>query len=789
MLDPIACTLGYIQSLVFRLASGLGSALNQTLRLSVVSSDTTVLQDAWDMIRSFANMFFIIGLVIMAFGTIFGLSGFNFRRLIANFLIAALLINFSFAIGTVIINTSQSISNIFLNSIGDLGARIATATKLGEMVAGKTAEGMSRSYLAAIPIIGPGLAMRDYFSSTPSETLVWGETQLAFMNIIFGSIMVFSLGVAVIFSLIRIPILWFLLIVSPVAWICMILPSTQKVNRLWWSYFIKWNTFLPIYLFFMYFGAYFLSNGANVIAQANINSETTLLGFGVSLQIFFYFILVGIFLIGGAKIAMSGATAGSAGVMAAGIWGKQRTMARFAGGGLARVTGVTATSDAGKDRWKQFVNEGFMGTRFENSLGKIYSGKEGMARRQAAVGESFGVRGAAQTQMTKDVEAEKQRLRTNTDTKDLKKRTSQGSDYQRIAAYERLSELRDLDDKEVLDVYNLYGSDGSANARKFIEKIDPKKFDKTQRDNLYTKIGDMRFKQKISLVRAERGDFTDINDFVFQSTKFTTEEDRAEYARKAKDYIERLNPTDRSTLYDHADVRGEMKRAIALIRADKDAKLSEDELKNMTALFETSSQKENLLLKAQEKNLVASLRVRRDMGLLRQREDGTGPEDYQTALTREVGKLSNEQILKSSKQTLIDPEFSETLKSSLVTNPKRISSILRSPNASAEDIEGLKELFSKVEKEALTNDKIKPLDKLIARAKGLANEVTSARTAKDAQKITLLADESKRTLKKAEKLVNDVYGSEIADENIRGIASAKLLELKSIFESLKRSTS
>src|SRR3989338_5336903 len=70
---------------------------------------------------------------IMAFGTIFNIQGYNAKTLIARFIIAALLINFSLAIGNVLIGWTQSLSNVFLSAIGDVGARIATGVSIADL--------------------------------------------------------------------------------------------------------------------------------------------------------------------------------------------------------------------------------------------------------------------------------------------------------------------------------------------------------------------------------------------------------------------------------------------------------------------------------------------------------------------------------------------------------------------------------------------------------------------------------------------------------------------------------
>src|SRR5262245_9032980 len=60
-------------------------------------------RDIWKIVRNLCNMFFILILIIMAFGTIFNIHGYTFRDMFIHFLIAALLINFSLTISEYIL--------------------------------------------------------------------------------------------------------------------------------------------------------------------------------------------------------------------------------------------------------------------------------------------------------------------------------------------------------------------------------------------------------------------------------------------------------------------------------------------------------------------------------------------------------------------------------------------------------------------------------------------------------------------------------------------------------------
>lgn len=681
-------TVGWMFSLIKAILAGLislmGSSIDTVLNMPI--QDSGVVENAWNLVRQFANMFFIVIMVIMAFYTIFDLGGYDFKTLIGRFIIAALLINFSLAICGVIIDLTQSVSDVFLNAIGSVGERLAQAAELGD----RFPPGGSSS-LAYV------------------DLTFWQSITAAFADIILLGIMFFSLTVLFVMTFIRIPILWGLMIFAPVAWITYILPSTRNINQNWWKHFIGWNVFFPIYLFFIYIGVYLLTNRNELLAGRN-----TATFLGINFEDLFFYILIGMILIGGAKFAMSASMAAGAGGVATGVWARGRTAARFAGSRVPVFGGYSYQDikGAAQERIAQAKREGIGG----------FGGTEAQERRQAGIADKFGVRDAKEKQQAKDVAAKKDRLKTTTDPKALEELSTKGASYERLAALERLAEMQQLRAEQVVKAFEMYGGAGSLNARKFIDRVDPNKYTKGERDELYDQVNDVKFKQKIALVRAERGDFTDIKEFTTQSTIFTSEADKAEFARKAKDYVERLKAADRQAIY--ASVTGEMKKELALILAEKgdfgndlkdpvtkEVKVTAvDRIKEAARLFDAPNQQENLINKAKNKNIVAAIQVKSDLRLLGELDDisteGMAPEEAREAIrkatvTKEVGKLSNKAILEQSLSSLKNEEMRDALVESMSRGKKsteRINGLLKNLEATAEKIEALGPVFDRIKK-------------------------------------------------------------------------------------------
>lgn len=305
----IASVLYSILAFVAWAIGWLSQSLNQILHFQL-DANLVVIIDLWKIVRDFANMLFILVFIIMALGTVFDIGslgipglggGVDVKSLIAKFVIAALLINFSLVIGGIIIDAANVVNDVFLAAIGDFSTRIGSALNPSATLLGITPQELQ------------GVGLRT--SAIPSDP---GMTHIVKMisSIILGMIILFSLLVAVVFCILRIPILAILLVFSPLAWIGGILPSTQKINKDWWSQFIGWNVFLPVFLFFLYFGLYFLSFQDQLLGSITTGFDPTSVtgvassGFTITIQTLFYYFIVAFTLLGGTKFAMDAASGG-----------------------------------------------------------------------------------------------------------------------------------------------------------------------------------------------------------------------------------------------------------------------------------------------------------------------------------------------------------------------------------------------------------------------------------------------------------------------------------------------
>ena len=337
-LIPILGGLFLIFSFVGTVIAALTKFLYYVVNIPIYpEGGLAVIDSSWAIMRNFANMFFIVALIMMAFATIINITKYEARTLFPKFLVSAILLNFSLVLGVMVIQGIQILTNTFLLSIGDMSGRLGDVSNLtAHLPSAKDITGLVSGVNA-------------------TEQIVFGTVIRLIFSVVLLFTFAFSLLTAVLFAVIRIPILWALLIVSPIAWILNIFPTGQGTFKKWWSIFIGWNMFLPIFLFFLYFGLYFLQNQAEVIAQIAAESRDTPLPGGFSFQLIFFYILVCVFLIGGTMLALKCSMFSGTGVV---------SVAKFARGAVSKRLGmyvpgkgyvsIGAAGQAAKERWQKF---------------------------------------------------------------------------------------------------------------------------------------------------------------------------------------------------------------------------------------------------------------------------------------------------------------------------------------------------------------------------------------------------------------------------------------------------
>lgn len=351
--DPIGTISAAIMNVIIDIVAGicefiLGLA-SQMLTWSITAGgiDQTgrgspAVTEGWNLTRGLANSALIIGLVIIAINIILGKEEEQAKKTLINFVIIALLINFTPLICGFLIE----------------GANIIARGFVGEGITNE----MSNQLLNGLASVKNGNLL---------ETLILVLFLLVFSIISFVVHILYSL-----LFLARTVILWILIIVSPIALATKVFPKSNAVKKFfpsilywddWYEMFLQWVIIVVPAAIFIH-----LSNiviRASIVTEPIKESESLgnyLMNMGFSLMLPLIFLIVGfmVTISSGGKIAAPigglgkkawAATAGAAGgyaigkakagAKATGTWAKEGAIGTTA----ALFTGQNPLSKEGRD--------------------------------------------------------------------------------------------------------------------------------------------------------------------------------------------------------------------------------------------------------------------------------------------------------------------------------------------------------------------------------------------------------------------------------------------------------
>ncbi|HNU96367.1 MAG TPA: hypothetical protein PKH95_03080, partial [Candidatus Magasanikbacteria bacterium] len=199
------------------------------------------------------NMFFVVILLVIAFGTVLGLEQYEWKKLMIKLLFAAVLVNFSRLICGVIIDVAQVFMMTFVNGFA--------ATAGGNVINGLNLDKLY-NYKAGITGEEIGKAV-----GSNIDKLITGIGAVFFSSISFFVILAYLFVV-----LARVVALWTLIILSPIAFISSVLPATQKYASEWWKEFNNYVLAGPIIAFFFWL-AFAIVGAGNAFDEFKISGN------------------------------------------------------------------------------------------------------------------------------------------------------------------------------------------------------------------------------------------------------------------------------------------------------------------------------------------------------------------------------------------------------------------------------------------------------------------------------------------------------------------------------------
>lgn len=276
---------------------------------SVMYTSSSFIPEAWVIVRDLSNIFFIFILLYIAFQTILGLGGHGGgpKKMIAQVIIMALLINFSMFFTKIIIDSSNILALVFYNRISvetkeggqerpylkttdssqtgvvekDISGALVSSFDITRLMSDDFYDQVTKrtrvfsavgltSYTAAgavggsfIPIVGTGIGAAagaaSYFLSYAFSGDQIPPGLLIGIILVTGSIMLYAAysfllaGIAFVGRLIE---LWILIIFSPFAFMSSVVPKLSHIDGVGWESWLKRllsTAFMaPIFMFFLY---------------------------------------------------------------------------------------------------------------------------------------------------------------------------------------------------------------------------------------------------------------------------------------------------------------------------------------------------------------------------------------------------------------------------------------------------------------------------------------------------------------------------------------------------------
>ncbi len=186
-------------------------------------TDLPVIIEIWQVSRDLTNMGFIVMLLVIAFGTLFRLEAYSWKKLLPKMIIAAILVNYSRAICGFLVDASQVVMLTFVAAIKDAAAvGLTSAFQLDKLLQfGQTNSALNPGEVGAVTssqqrlvaIIAAGFMLSTMFT-----------VQCVYIVVLVG----------------RLVMIWFLTALSPFRAGAMVLPQTERYASQFDETFIRY---------------------------------------------------------------------------------------------------------------------------------------------------------------------------------------------------------------------------------------------------------------------------------------------------------------------------------------------------------------------------------------------------------------------------------------------------------------------------------------------------------------------------------------------------------------------
>jgi len=296
----------------------LDKAIDYSMTLASNPKLISQVQVAWVIFRDAFNLTFIFILLYVAITTILQITKTNTKKMLANVVIAALLINFSLMITKVVIDAS----NIFTQAVYSKITTTAIPKKFEGRISNSLMQALSLQSIDAaflgnndvnkksLPTSSVNLILVQIITITMYAVVLWAFMQIAILMIT------------------RVVVFFLLMALSPIGFVGNIIPKMAEYTKQWWDTLLDQALVGPIFMFLMLVVIKLTESlSPDLIKALNDKNVEILSLFGLMLNTV---IVVGLLI---ATVKTTKKLSGEAGAMATGFG------AKVLGAGIGLATG------------------------------------------------------------------------------------------------------------------------------------------------------------------------------------------------------------------------------------------------------------------------------------------------------------------------------------------------------------------------------------------------------------------------------------------------------------------
>lgn len=228
------------------LNDGMWSITSSLLKVDPIQSSDPI-HAAWSTIKNLANIAFVVVFLIIIFSqlTSVGITNYGVKKMLPRLIISAILVNISFLVIQILVDVSNIIGTSLYDLIVGAAPKITpTWTQLITLIT--TAAASTAGVAAAIAIVG-------------------GASAAFWIILPMAAIAMLGLLAAVLTLIFRQAVIPILAILSPLAFVALLLPNTE-------SWFKKWRSML-VNLLMLYPMAALVFGGAQFTAAVMVNKN------------------------------------------------------------------------------------------------------------------------------------------------------------------------------------------------------------------------------------------------------------------------------------------------------------------------------------------------------------------------------------------------------------------------------------------------------------------------------------------------------------------------------------